>query len=89
MKVSRRFGGTCQIHLQRRRVSQETQEAGGALLVSHLDYSSIWKIEAIFSSETSIDFHGTTWRLYLRRQKSSSDELLIYIAQRIGEQWSI
>jgi hypothetical protein len=58
LKLSRRFGGTCRLHLQGRRISQARNQhkAGGFLLV----YSSTLKRKATCSSETSVDFQRTT-----------------------------
>jgi hypothetical protein len=67
LKVNRRFGRTCRCHLQVGRMIQgrNKSEAGRLLaacfmLVSCLDYSSTLKIEAIYFSEMSDEFHRTT-----------------------------
>jgi hypothetical protein len=68
LKVNRYFGGTCRFHLQSRRISQERngREAGSKqryfTLLSCLTYSSILKMKATCSSETSVDIQRTTRR---------------------------
>jgi hypothetical protein len=52
VEVYRRFGGPYHLRLQGRR--------GGGKLVSCLAYSPTPKMEAIHSSETSVDFYHTT-----------------------------
>jgi hypothetical protein len=61
LKVNRRFGGTCLLLLQDRRISQ-TRNLYAFKLVSYLGYSSILKTEATCSSETLVDFYRTIWR---------------------------
>jgi hypothetical protein len=61
LKVNRRFGGTCRLHLQGRRISQALL-ATCFILVYCLDYSSTLKMEAKCSSETSFDIQRTTRR---------------------------
>jgi hypothetical protein len=56
-KINRRFGITC-LHLQDRRIFSPT----AFTVVSCSAYSSTLKMEAICSSETSVDFQRTTWR---------------------------
>jgi hypothetical protein len=53
LEVSRRFGGTCRLHLQGRRISQarNQREAGGKQI----------KMVETWSSKTSADFQRTTW----------------------------
>jgi hypothetical protein len=51
LKVNRPFGGICRLHLQGRRISSAC-----FLLISFLAYSSVLKMEAARSSETSVDF---------------------------------
>jgi hypothetical protein len=70
-KFNWRFGGTCRLHLQSRRINQarNRQEAGSKhgdyfKLVSCLAYFSNLKTEATCSSETSNDFQRTT-RCYI------------------------
>jgi cellulose synthase/poly-beta-1,6-N-acetylglucosamine synthase-like glycosyltransferase len=53
LKVNQRFEGTCRLHLQRR-ISQETS-------MKHVSKRDL-KMEAICSSETSVDFQQTTRR---------------------------
>jgi hypothetical protein len=68
LKVNRRFGGIYRLHLQ---VGEEAEheismKAGGkqnSVYHSCSAYSPTLKIEAIGSSETSVDFQRTT-RLY-------------------------
>jgi hypothetical protein len=69
MKINRRFGGICRLHLQ----SLQTTFT----LVSCLAYSSIMKIDAIFSYETSANFQRTTLLYFpeditLRNQRCES-----------------
>jgi hypothetical protein len=71
LKVNRRFGGTCRLHLQGRRISQARNqcEAELCLLLSCLAYSSSLKMcfrnVAKCSSGTSVDFQRTTWCYYV------------------------
>jgi hypothetical protein len=63
LKVNRRFGGTCRLHLQGPRINHaRNQHEAGSKQVSCLTYSSTLKMEAICSSETLVDFQRTTWR---------------------------
>jgi hypothetical protein len=73
LKVNRRFGGTYRLHLQGRRISRaiNQQEAVASprlcwstafTLVSCSAYYSTLNMEAICSSETSVDFQRTTQR---------------------------
>jgi hypothetical protein len=56
LKVNRRFGRICRLHLKGRRICQtRNQKAGGKQSDSTL------KMEAIYCYETSIDFQRTTW----------------------------
>jgi hypothetical protein len=66
VKLSRRFGRTGHFHLQGRRVSkkQGARRAACLLLVSCFAYTSTLKMEAICSSESSIDSNQTT-RCYI------------------------
>jgi hypothetical protein len=61
LKVNRRFGGTYRLHLQGRRTSRASNLPPAFTLVSCSVHSSTLKMEAICSSETSIDFQRTTW----------------------------
>jgi hypothetical protein len=69
LKVNRRFGGTLCIHLQGR-ISREWYQLvsrwldlpPALTLVSFLAYFSSIKMEAICSSETSVEFQQTTRR---------------------------
>jgi hypothetical protein len=58
LKVKRRFGGTCRLHLQGRRISQalHQRDAGG----KQRCYDTT-EMEATCSSETVVDFQRTTW----------------------------
>jgi hypothetical protein len=72
LKVNRRFKGTCRLHLQDWRIRQarnQNETAAGTplltscfMLVSCLSFSSILKMEATCSSETSVDFQRNTRR---------------------------
>jgi hypothetical protein len=69
LKVNRRFGGTCHIHLQGRSIShvRNQVESGSkrsscSKLVSWLAYSFTLKMEETCSSETSVELQRTTWR---------------------------
>jgi hypothetical protein len=68
LKVNRRFGGPCSVHLQGRRISQgrNQHEAGSKQSVpeevSFKAYSLILMMEVTCSSETSVDFQLTTRR---------------------------
>jgi hypothetical protein len=67
LKVNRRFGEKRRLHLQGRRVSQKINLSEALLatcltLLYRLTYSSTVKMEAICSSETSVDFQRTTRR---------------------------
>jgi hypothetical protein len=63
LKVSHSFGGTCRFHLQIRRISQARNQREAGIKQS-LAYSSILKMEATYSSETSVGFQRTT-RCYI------------------------
>jgi hypothetical protein len=82
VKVSVRFGGTYRRHLQGRRVSQgrNQHEAGSkqsrSMPVSFFAFSSTLKMGAICSSETSVDFHLTTWR-YIPEDNSLLSIILV------------
>jgi hypothetical protein len=71
LKIMRRFGRTCRLHFQGRKISQERKqhEAGGKkreselhatcpILVPCFVYSSIIIMQAKCSSETSLNFNG-------------------------------
>jgi hypothetical protein len=74
VKINRRFEETCRLYLQDWRLSQaryqdeETFLAACFILVLFLAYSSALKMEATCSSETSFDFHRTTW-CYIREDR--------------------
>jgi hypothetical protein len=57
VKANGCFGGTCRLHLQGRARNQAC-----FMLVSRLAYSSTLKMEAICSSETSVDVHRNARR---------------------------
>jgi hypothetical protein len=69
---TRRFGGTYRLHLQDRRIVQQSSEqaSGTCWLAALLNYSTTLKMEAIRSSETS----GTTQRT-TRRHIPEEDTL--------------
>jgi hypothetical protein len=63
LEVNRRFGEIYCLHFQRWRINRTRhQHESRWQEVSCSAYSSILKMEAIYSSETSIDFQRTTWR---------------------------
>jgi hypothetical protein len=66
LKVNRRFGVTCLLHLQGKRQARHQHEvtlfATSFMLVSCLSYSSTLKMEVTCYSETSLDFQLTTLR---------------------------
>jgi hypothetical protein len=63
LKINGRFGGTCCLHLQGRRISQaRKQSATRFMLVSCLAYTSILTMDVTWSPETSVDFQWTTRR---------------------------
>jgi hypothetical protein len=71
LKVNRRFAGTYRLHLQGRGISRERnqherrwQAEPASTLISCSAYSSTLKMEAICSSETSVDFQQTTRRYF-------------------------
>jgi hypothetical protein len=68
-KVNRSFGGTCRLHLQGLRISQERNQRESGLclppaftLVSCLAYSSTLETEETCSSKMSVDFQRATRR---------------------------
>jgi hypothetical protein len=72
LKVNTCFGARSRLHLQGRRISRARnqresmwQAEPAFTLVSCSDYSSTLKMEAIYSSETLVDFQRTT-RRYIR-----------------------
>jgi hypothetical protein len=62
LKVIRSFKEIYRLHFQGRRISQARKQHG--LLIPCLAYSSTQKMEEIYSSVTSVDFHWTT-RFYI------------------------
>jgi hypothetical protein len=88
-KVNRRFGGTCRLHLQSRRISQARNqyEAGGRrifTLVSCLAYYSKLKIEATCSSKTSVDFQWTTRRYIPKNRTLQNFTVVIVLTLNVG-----
>jgi hypothetical protein len=75
LKVGRRFGGTCGLHLHDRRTNRARNEREASLfttcftLVSCLDYSSTLNNDATCTSEMSVDFQWTTWP-YIREDRT-------------------
>jgi hypothetical protein len=63
LKVNWRFGGTYHLHIQGQRICRARNkcEAGGKRS-SCSTYFSTLKMDALFSSETSVGFQLTTWR---------------------------
>jgi hypothetical protein len=62
LSVNRRFGGTYRLHLQGRRISRALLAIfSHACFFAHLIFFTL-KMEAICSSETSVDTQRTTWR---------------------------
>jgi hypothetical protein len=65
LKVNRRFGGQCSLYLQGRRISQgRNQSESRCDSCFLLGFSSTLKMEAICSSETSVEFQQTTRRYF-------------------------
>jgi hypothetical protein len=67
LKVNRRFGGTCCLHLQSRRISQSIDQHKAIskqsfILVSCMAHSSTLMMEVRCSSETSVGFQWTIRR---------------------------
>jgi hypothetical protein len=60
LKVNRRFGGTCRLHRQGRKISR-TRKRENRWQAEQASFSAL-KMEAICSSETSADFQRTTRR---------------------------
>jgi hypothetical protein len=58
MKINRPFGGPCRFHLQDRRINQSRNQRE----IGDKQMFSILKMEAICSSETSVNFQLTTRR---------------------------
>jgi hypothetical protein len=69
LNVNRRFWGTFRLNLQGRRISQARNQANSAcylfqtgfLITLFLDL----KLEALYSSETVVDFQRTSLRRYI------------------------
>jgi hypothetical protein len=67
LKVNQRFGGTYGLPLHDRRIGRAgKQRESNFTLVFCSSYPSILKMEAIYSSETSIGFKRTTQRYILK-----------------------
>jgi hypothetical protein len=62
LRCKRRFGGTYRLHLQGRRNFQQEPACHLLTCWSLLKFSSTLKMEAICSTETSVDFQQTTRR---------------------------
>jgi hypothetical protein len=62
LKVNRRFGGIYHLHLQDQRISRARNQHESRAVGFLLGYFSTLKMEAIYSSETSVDFQWTTRR---------------------------
>jgi hypothetical protein len=78
LKVNRRFGETCHLHLQHRRINHawnqcEIRLSPAFTLVVCLVYSSTPNTEATCSTEMSVDFQRTT-RCYILLERSFYDE---------------
>jgi hypothetical protein len=59
LKVNRRFGGTCRLRCQSRRISKaRNQRETGVKQNVLVSYSLIHEWEATYTSETSVDFNG-------------------------------
>jgi hypothetical protein len=75
LHANRRFGGTCRLHLQGRRISQarNRREAGHCLLLASCWFLTCLlrplKIDVTYSSETSVEFKRTT-RHYIPEDKT-------------------
>jgi hypothetical protein len=74
LKVNRHFGGKLRLHHQSRKISQATLLATFFMPISSLAYSSTLKMDAICSSETSIDFQQTTWCYIFEDRTDISEE---------------
>jgi hypothetical protein len=76
-----RFGGTCCLHLQNRRINRARTLGFAAcfILVSRLAYSSTFTIEEIYFSETSVDFQGTTWCYILEDKTLQNNYFLSHL----------
>jgi hypothetical protein len=66
LEVNRHFGGIYCLQLHSQRISQARSQCErrweiGFMLVSCSPYSAILKMEAMCSSEMSVDFQQTTW----------------------------
>lgn len=61
VKVQRRLGRICLVHLQARRESRK-RESAFLFLVSCSAYSSTQIMDVVRSSETSVIIHRITWR---------------------------
>jgi hypothetical protein len=83
LKVNRRFGRTCRLHLQGRRISRARKQRErlclppAFTLVPFSAYSPTLKMEATCSSETSVDFQRTT-RSYIPEDGTLETKLLAH-----------
>jgi hypothetical protein len=80
LKVNRRFGGTCRIHLQGRRINQARNQHESCSLA----YSSTLKMEATCFSETSVDFQQTT-RHYIPEDRTF--QINLYLKPYDSREW--
>jgi hypothetical protein len=72
VKVSRRFGGACRLRFQDRSIKQARNQRGRRWQAEPcLAYSLTLKMEATWSSETSVDFQRAA-RRYVREDGRTS-----------------
>jgi hypothetical protein len=89
LKVNRRLEGTCRLHLQSGRIRQVRNQPEklclppAFTLVSCLVYSSTLKMEATYSSKTSVDFQRTT-RRYIPEDRTLGIETEVSILWHIN-----
>jgi hypothetical protein len=69
LRINRRFGGTCRLHIQGRMWQAELCFPPAFTLVSCLACSLTLKTEVTCSSKTSVDFKWTTW-LYIPEDRT-------------------
>jgi hypothetical protein len=70
LKVNRRFGRTCRLHLQGLRMSQSRNQCESRRKAE--PSSSIVKMGARYSSENVVTFQGTIWR-YISQDRTLRD----------------
>jgi hypothetical protein len=80
LKVHRRFGGTYRLHLQGWKITRARNHCENMWQAENFfdagffpSLFSTLKIEAIYSSETSVDFQRTTWR-YISEDSTLQDQ---------------